>query len=65
MRKKLTYFYSLLLTALFLLPWSGMKATPSTLTVADGTATNEYLPIYGYYADTGFKNQFIYLIKSF
>ena len=28
MRKKLTYFYSLLLTALFLLPWSGMKADP-------------------------------------
>ena len=25
--RKFTYFYSLLLTALFLLPWSGMKAT--------------------------------------
>ena len=50
MRKKLTYFYSLLITALFLLPWSGMKA--ETLTVADGSTTNEYVPIYGYYCDT-------------
>ena len=30
------------------------------LIVADGTTTNEMLPIYGYYADTRFTNQFIY-----
>ena len=30
------------------------------LTVADGTSTNAELPVYGWYADTGFKNQFIY-----
>ncbi len=34
------------------------------VTVADGTATNDNLPIYGFYADTGFKTQFIYPAAS-
>ncbi len=32
----------------------------STLTVCDGEITNEYIPVYGYYADTeGTKSEFI------
>jgi hypothetical protein len=57
--RKSTYFYSLLLTALFLLPWSGMKA--ETLTVADGTTLRQRLPMYGYYGDEAQHNQFIFL----
>lgn len=34
------------------------------VTVADGTVTNDNLPVYGYYADTGFKTQFIYPAAS-
>ena len=30
------------------------------LTVADGTTTNEYVPIYGYYADAYLRAQMIY-----
>lgn len=37
-----------------------MSMWAGELTVADGTVTNEYLPIYGYYADTGFSSEFIY-----
>ncbi len=57
--KKLN-FLTLLLTVLFCLPWTITAAHADELTVADGTDTNEYLPVYGWYADTGFKNQFIY-----
>ncbi len=43
--------------------WSNVVTfTPTnayTFTVNDGTATNEYVPFYGYYADTGTKGQFI------
>ena len=57
--RKSTHFYSLLLTALFLLPWSGMKA--ETLTVAEGTDENSYNPVYTYNADTqGGISQIIY-----
>ena len=35
-------------------------ANAQTLTVAEGTATNEYIPVYGYYADTdGCNSEFI------
>lgn len=57
--RKFTYFLSLLLTALFLLPWSGVKA--ETLTVADGTTLRQRLPMYGYYGDEAQHNQFIFL----
>ena len=58
--RKFTYFYSLLLTALFLLPWSGIAA--SELTVGDETTSSKYVPLYGYYADTeGNKSQILYL----
>lgn len=52
------YTFVILLTAML----CGLtnRAWGADLTVADGSATNEYLPIYGYYADTRFKNQFIY-----
>lgn len=32
----------------------------STLTVADGTSTNQYVPIYGYYSDAYLRSQIIY-----
>ena len=35
-----------------------VKAEP--LTVADGSETSQYVPIYGYYYDTGFKNTMLY-----
>ena len=52
--KKLSIFLMMLCFACF-----GV-AKAQTLTVADGTATNEYIPVYGYYADTdGCNSEFI------
>ena len=46
-----------LLVALFM-PWAAQAQ--ETLTVCDGTATNEYLPVYGFYMDTqGTTSEFI------
>ena len=39
------------------LPWN---VGAQTLTVADGTATDEYVPIYGYYCDAEQHNQMLY-----
>ena len=47
----------MLLLAL-LVPWAA-KAQ-NTLTVCDGTVTNSYIPIYGYWADSPQHNQMIY-----
>ena len=42
----------------------GFAAAPlsaqNTLTVADGTETNNYVPVYGYWADAYLRSQFIY-----
>jgi len=46
----------MLLLALFA-PWA---AKAQTLTVCDGTVTNSYIPIYGYWADAAQHNQMIY-----
>ena len=55
--KKLFLFMLALLTL-------GFAAAPvsaqNTLTVADGTTTNSYVPIYGYWADVDQHNQVIY-----
>lgn len=56
MRKVL---HKLALLALLIVPM-GAWATTDTLTVADGTETNENIPIYGYYADEPQHNQIIY-----
>lgn len=46
--------------------WQSAQATTGVLTdcgnpvLADGTATNNYVPIYGYYADNYQRSQFIY-----
>lgn len=47
--RKLTLFFAFLLSVM------GVTQTwaQETLTVHNGTATNEYVPVYGYYADTG------------
>ena len=48
------------LFALAVLLFCGTTLWAEELTVADGTTTNNYMPICGYYADQTFKNQFIY-----
>ena len=60
MRKKLTYFYSLLLTALFLLPWSGIKADETLALYGTATSTTYYVPAYGGYFDVNQHNQFVF-----
>ena len=37
----------------------GMPVQAETVTVHDGTSTNAYVPIYGFYADTSGKSQFV------
>ncbi|MBR1549481.1 MAG: hypothetical protein IJ634_02465 [Bacteroidales bacterium] len=49
----------MMLLAALLVPL-GARATTDTLTVADGTETNSYVPIYGYWADAAQHNQMIY-----
>ena len=53
-------FYSFVICLTTLLCGLTNSAWADELTVADGSATHAELPIYGYYADTGFKNQFVY-----
>lgn len=52
------YIKIFLLFAALMMPWA-MRAQ-STLTVCDGTDSNEYVPIYGYYADDEQTNQMIF-----
>jgi hypothetical protein len=52
----------MLLSALMLLPW--VTQAQQTLTVADGTVTNEYVPIYGWYTDNFNRDQIIYPADS-
>ena len=50
----------LLLTLLTLAVGASPARAQETLTICDGSATNSYVPIYGYYADTnGGKSEFI------
>lgn len=46
------------LAALLFVPWA--TKAQNTLTVADGTATNSYVPVYGYYADANLRSQIVY-----
>ena len=48
----------LLIAALLCVPW--VTNAQTTVTVADGTETNSYIPVYGLYADEDQHNQFIY-----
>ena len=51
---------SRLLLALFALMMGASPTWADELTVYDGTTTNEYVPLYGYYADTnGMQSEFI------
>ena len=47
----------LLLALVLAVPWA---TNAQTLTVANGTATNTYVPIYGYYCDEDQHNQMVY-----
>ena len=55
MKKHLQF---LLLIAAFLMP--GLAKAQLTATVADGTSTNGYVPVYGYYADAYLRAQIVY-----
>lgn len=50
------------LAALLFVPW--VANAQSTLTTCDGTATNSYVPFYGYYADETQNGQMIYPADS-
>ena len=52
----------MLLLALLCVPW--VTNAQSSLTVADGTETNNYVPIYGYWADNFNRDQIIYPADS-
>lgn len=52
------FLRNLTLVALMVLPW--VASAQNTLTVADGTTTNAYVPVYGYYADAYLRSQIIY-----
>lgn len=47
---------------LLAVPWAA--GAQNTLTTCDGTANNEYVPFYGYYADESQHNQLIYPADS-
>ncbi len=49
----------MLLVALTLVPFATNAQTMTTI-VADGSATNDYVPIYGYWADAAQHNQIVY-----
>ena len=55
----LKHLQKLLLILALCVPWV-TNAQTTTLTVADGTETNSYIPIYGLWADANQHNQFIY-----
>ena len=55
----LKFLQKLLLIAALCVPWA-TRAQSDTLVVADGTATNTYVPIYGYYCDEDQHNQVLY-----
>lgn len=50
------------LVALMAMPWA--TQAQNTLTVCDGTATNNYVPFYGYYADESQNGQMLYPADS-
>ena len=55
----LKFLQKLLLIAALCVPWA-TRAQSDTLVVANGTATNTYVPIYGYYCDNDQHNQVLY-----
>ena len=61
MLKKLLQFASV---ALLLAVPLGLRAQSSTLTTCNGTASNQYVPFYGYYADDDQHNQMLYPADS-
>ena len=48
----------ILLLAALLMPWA--TQAQSTLTVCNGTSTNAYVPVYGFYCDAYLKAHFVY-----
>jgi len=53
--KKMKFYFALALALLGV----GSVANADELTVYDGTKTNDYVPVYGYYADDFQKCEFI------
>lgn len=56
---------SLLMIALSFFAFVGVAKAQQTLTVHDETATNRYVPFYGYWADATQQNQMIYPASDF
>lgn len=52
------FLRTLALMAFLAVPWAANAQ--NTLTVADGTETNQYVPVYGYYVDDFVRSQTIY-----
>ncbi len=52
------FLRTLTLLACLAMPW--VAQAQNTLTVADGTATNQYVPVYGFYVDDFVRSQTIY-----
>ena len=52
------FLQRLALLALLVVPW--VTQGQDTLTVHDGTTTNSYVPLYGYYADAYLKCEAVY-----
>ena len=59
MKKVLLFMLTILTLGFFAAPLSAQDA-PSVLTVADGSSTNGYVPMYGLYLDEAQHNQIIY-----
>ena len=53
-------FYLKLLMSLMLVALAVPQGKAADVTICNGTATNYYVPIYGYFYDTGFKNTMVY-----
>ena len=53
------FLRTLALMALMIVPWAA-NAQNNTITVADGTVTNQYVPVYGLYVDDFVRSQTIY-----
>lgn len=53
------FLRTLALMALMIVPWAA-NAQNNTITVADGTETNQYVPVYGLYVDDFVRSQTIY-----
>ncbi len=58
MKRFYKFLMSMVMAMALTVPWQ--TQAQATLTVANGTVTNEYVPIYGYYGDAYLRADFVY-----